>query len=128
MTETTGSTATPESGNPEGAEDAAPIEDAAEGTASSESDTSLSRRARKRANKAAGGVEKTSGKRAKRGLIARTGLYYRQIIAELRKVVWPTRSELMNYTSVVVVFVAVIIGVVATLDWGFAKLSFWVFG
>ncbi|WP_035800786.1 preprotein translocase subunit SecE [Kitasatospora mediocidica] len=128
MTETTGSTATPESGNPEGAEDSAPVEDAAEGTASAESDKTLSRRARKRANKAGGGTEKSSGKRAKRGLAARIGLYYRQIIAELRKVVWPTRSELMNYTSVVVVFVAVIIGVVATLDWGFAKLSFWIFG
>ncbi len=128
MTEATGSTATPESGNPDGAEDSAPVEDAAEGTADSESGKTLSRRDRKRANKAAGDDEKTSGKRAKRGLFSRIGLYYRQIIAELRKVVWPTRSELLNYTSVVIVFVAVMIGIVATLDWGFAKASFWIFG
>ncbi|MGF1430492.1 preprotein translocase subunit SecE [Kitasatospora sp. LaBMicrA B282] len=87
----------------------------------------LSRRARKRANKASG-EGKAAGKRAKKGLFARTGLYYRQIIAELRKVVWPTRSELMNYTAVVVTFVVVMIGLVATLDWGFAKASFWIFG
>lgn len=123
MTETTGSTATPESGNPEGAEDAV---DAAEGTAT-EGGKALSRRERKRASREAGGG-KTPGKRAKAGLFARIGLYYRQIIAELRKVVWPTKSELMNYTSVVVVFVAVMIGLVATLDWGFAKASFWIFG
>ncbi|GAB2692545.1 preprotein translocase subunit SecE [Kitasatospora kifunensis] len=123
MTETTGSTATPESGNPEGAEDAV---DAAEGTAT-EGGKALSRRERKRANRESGDG-KTPGKRAKAGLFARIGLYYRQIIAELRKVVWPTKSELMNYTSVVVVFVAVMIGLVATLDWGFAKASFWIFG
>ncbi|MCX4748438.1 preprotein translocase subunit SecE [Kitasatospora sp. NBC_01287] len=127
MTETTGSTATPESGNPESAEDAALIEDAVEGTEVDEGKV-LSRRERKRANKAAGEGGKTSGKRAKQGLFARTALYYRQIIAELRKVVWPTKSELMNYTSVVVVFVVVMIGLVATLDWGFAKGSFWIFG
>ncbi|GAA1255373.1 hypothetical protein GCM10009665_52390 [Kitasatospora nipponensis] len=127
MTETTGSTATPESGNPEGAEDATSIDGAAEGNAS-ESDKNLSRRERKRANRAGGGDGQKSGKRAKRGVFARAALYYRQIIAELRKVVWPTRSELMNYTSVVVVFVAVMIGLVATLDWGFAKASFWIFG
>ena len=127
MTETTGSTATPESGNPEGAEDTAPIEDAVEGTATEDGKT-LSRRDRKRANRAAGGDGKSGGKRARQGVFARIGLYYRQIIAELRKVVWPTKSELMNYTSVVVVFVAVMIGLVATLDWGFAKASFWIFG
>ncbi|WP_344444464.1 preprotein translocase subunit SecE [Kitasatospora nipponensis] len=103
------------------------MDGAAEGNAS-ESDKNLSRRERKRANRAGGGDGQKSGKRAKRGVFARAALYYRQIIAELRKVVWPTRSELMNYTSVVVVFVAVMIGLVATLDWGFAKASFWIFG
>ncbi|MFI9269315.1 preprotein translocase subunit SecE [Kitasatospora sp. NPDC052896] len=117
MTETTGSTATPESGNHEGA-------DAASDGVAEGAEKTLSRRERKRA----GGGDKKSGKRAKRGLFARIGLYYRQIIAELRKVVWPTRGELMSYTSVVVVFVAVIIGVVAGLDSGFAKLTFLIFG
>ncbi|MFG2818774.1 preprotein translocase subunit SecE [Kitasatospora sp. NPDC048365] len=120
MTETTGSTATPESGNPEGA-------DGADDTAAA--DAKLSRRERRRANKAAGGEGgKKSGKRAKKGLFARIAIFYRQIIAELRKVVWPTRNELMQYTTVVVVFVIVMMLLVAGLDWGFSKISFWVFG
>lgn len=60
--------------------------------------------------------------------IARLGLFYRQVIAELRKVVWPTRNELVTYTTVVIVFVAIIVGIVATLDFGFSKLVTWVFG
>ena len=64
----------------------------------------------------------------RRSPLGRLGLFYRQIIAELRKVVWPTRNELVTYTSVVIVFVAIIVGIVATLDYGFSKLVMWVFG
>ncbi|MFF3008167.1 preprotein translocase subunit SecE [Kitasatospora sp. NPDC057940] len=119
MTETTGSTATPESGNPEGADGAA------ETTPAEGEDKSLSRRERKRAARAG---DKKSGKRGKMGPFARIGLFYRQIIAELRKVVWPTRSELTQYTTVVVVFVVVVMGFVAGLDYGLSKLSLLVFG
>ena len=108
MTETTGSTATTESGNPEGTDGAAETAAAEDGKKS--------------------GKQKKSGKRAKKGLFARMGLFYRQIIAELRKVVWPTRSELTNYTAVVVTFVVVVMGFVYGLDYGFAKLSLLVFG
>ncbi|MFC9325284.1 preprotein translocase subunit SecE [Kitasatospora sp. NPDC057015] len=122
MTETTGSTATPESGNPEGAE-------GADGTTPVDGeDKALSRRDRKRAKRSGADGEKKSGKRAKKGVFARLALFYRQIIAELRKVVWPSRSDLINYTTVVVVFVVVIMGLVASLDFGFAKLSLWIFG
>ncbi|MFD9129425.1 preprotein translocase subunit SecE [Kitasatospora sp. NPDC059571] len=117
MTETTGSTATPESGNPEGAD----------GVAATPDEKALSRRDRKRARKSEGGDRK-SGKRAKKGLFARIAIFYRQIIAELRKVVWPSRSELIQYTTVVVVFVVAIMLVVYGLDTGFAKLSLWIFG
>ncbi|WP_457028931.1 preprotein translocase subunit SecE [Kitasatospora sp. P5_F3] len=119
MTETTGSTATPESGNPDGAE----------ATSADVNDKVPSRRDRKRAQKSEGGDGgKKSGKRAKKSIFARTALFYRQIIAELRKVVWPTRSELTQYTTVVVVFVVVVMGLVASMDYGFSKLSLWVFG
>jgi preprotein translocase subunit SecE len=60
--------------------------------------------------------------------VARLGLFYRQVIAELRKVVWPTRNELVTYTTVVIVFVGIIVAIVATLDYGFSKLVTWVFG
>ena len=37
------------------------------------------------------------------------GLFYRQVVAELRKVIWPTRKELITYTTVVIVFVLMVI-------------------
>ncbi|GAA2035769.1 preprotein translocase subunit SecE [Catenulispora yoronensis] len=64
----------------------------------------------------------------RRSPLGRLGLFYRQVIAELRKVVWPTRNELTTYTTVVIVFVAIIVAIVATLDYGFSKLVLWVFG
>ncbi|MDP9951446.1 MULTISPECIES: preprotein translocase subunit SecE [Streptomyces] len=68
------------------------------------------------------------GKRGKKGPLGRLALFYRQIVAELRKVVWPTRSQLTTYTTVVIVFVVVMIGLVTVLDTGFARVTKYVFG
>ena len=72
--------------------------------------------------------ERTTGTAARRGLGARLGLFYRQVIAELRKVVWPTRSQLITYTAVVLVFVGFIIAVVSLLDLAFGWVVLEVFG
>ena len=61
-------------------------------------------------------------------LPARISLFYRQVIAEMRKVIWPTRKELVTYTSVVIVFVLVVIAYVTVLDFGFSKAILAVFG
>jgi preprotein translocase subunit SecE len=61
-------------------------------------------------------------------LPGRLSLFYRQVIAELRKVIWPTRQELLTYTSVVVVFVTIVIAIVFTLDYVFAKGVLAIFG
>ena len=53
--------------------------------------------------------------------------FYRQVVAELRKVVWPTRQQLITYFWVVLVFVVVIMTLVSLLDLGFGKLAFEVF-
>ena len=60
----------------------------------------------------------------------RTGvrLFVRQIIAELRKVVRPTRNELITYTSVVLVFVLAVMAYVSVLDFGLGRLVLWAFG
>ncbi|MDQ6895505.1 MAG: preprotein translocase subunit SecE [Actinomycetota bacterium] len=50
------------------------------------------------------------------------GLFVSQILDELRKVVRPTGKELLNYTVVVIVFVLVIMGIVAALDFVFHRL------
>ncbi len=64
----------------------------------------------------------------RRGFASRIGLFYRQVIAELRKVIWPTRKELITYTYVVVTFVVIIASIVALLDFAFAKGVLKVFG
>jgi preprotein translocase subunit SecE len=68
------------------------------------------------------------GKRAKKGPLKRLALFYRQIVAELRKVVWPTRNQLSTYTTVVIVFVLVMIGLVTVIDYGLNHAAKYVFG
>ncbi|MEZ3177374.1 preprotein translocase subunit SecE [Streptomyces pimonensis] len=68
------------------------------------------------------------GKRAKKGPLRRLALFYRQIIAELRKVVWPTRNQLASYTTAVIVFVVVMIGLVTLIDYGLSHAAKYVFG
>jgi preprotein translocase subunit SecE len=62
------------------------------------------------------------------GIFGRIGLFYRQVVSELRKVVWPTRNQLTTYTSVVLVFVGFIILVVSIFDFVLTKIVFWIFG
>jgi preprotein translocase subunit SecE len=52
----------------------------------------------------------------------------RQIVAELRKVIWPTRKELITYTTVALAFILIMIAIVTALDYGFTKLVFAVLG
>jgi preprotein translocase subunit SecE len=53
--------------------------------------------------------------------------FYRQVVAELRKVVWPTQEQLITYFVVVLVFVLIMMSIVALLDLGLGKLAFEVF-
>ena len=62
------------------------------------------------------------------GIFGRIGLFYRQVVSELTKVVWPTRNQLTTYTAGVLVFVAFIIAVVSLLDLVLTKIIFLVFG
>jgi preprotein translocase subunit SecE len=62
------------------------------------------------------------------GRIRNIGTFYKQVVAELRKVIWPTRKELVTYTSVVVVFVLIMVAVVAVFDLVFGKAVLAVFG
>ena len=70
--------------------------------------------------------------RAKReaggGRIRNIGTFYKQVVSELRKVIWPTRKELVTYTTVVVVFVLIITSIVAVFDLAFGKAVLAVFG
>jgi preprotein translocase subunit SecE len=56
------------------------------------------------------------------------GRFLREVVAELRKVIWPGRKELITYTTVVIVFVAFMVALVAGLDVLFAQGVLAVFG
>jgi preprotein translocase subunit SecE len=64
----------------------------------------------------------------KRGPFARVSLFIKQVLAELRKVVTPTRKELLSYTGVVLIFVVIMMALVSALDWVFALVVTYVFG
>jgi preprotein translocase subunit SecE len=59
---------------------------------------------------------------------ARVALYNRQVVSELRKVIWPTRNELVTYTIVSITFVTSMVAFVGLLDYLFTKLVFTMFG
>jgi len=44
-----------------------------------------------------------------------------EVVAELRKVVWPSRRTVAGYTVVVLVFVSAITAIIFGLDWLFGK-------
>ena len=73
-------------------------------------------------------TESTEHVADKLGLFARVGLFYRQVVSELSKVVWPSRKQMSTYTAVVMVFVTFIIAVVSLFDLVITKIVFWVFG
>lgn len=64
----------------------------------------------------------------KPNVFARIALFIRQVFAELRKVVTPTRQELVKYTLVVLGFVVVMMALVYGLDLLFVWVTTVVFG
>jgi preprotein translocase subunit SecE len=53
--------------------------------------------------------------------------FYRQVVAELRKVVYPTQEQLVTYFIVVMIFVVFMMTLVSVLDLAFGKLVFAIF-
>ena len=73
--------------------------------------------------------EPSGSRRQKRpGRLRLATTFYKQVVAELRKVIWPTRRELLTYTSVVLVFVVFMVAVVSLFDFVFSQGVLAVFG
>ena len=80
--------------------------------------------ATERASQPAGG-----GRGTKRpGLFQRVANYNRQVVAELRKVIWPNRNELVTYTIVSIVFVTAMVALISLYDFLFTKAVLGIFG
>jgi preprotein translocase subunit SecE len=69
---------------------------------------------------------KTDSSKA-RGPFAQGSLFLRQVGQELSKVTRPTRKELINYTGVVLGFVAVVMVIISALDWAISTIVKFVF-
>lgn len=54
--------------------------------------------------------------------------YGKQVVAELRKVIWPNRKQMVSYTSVVLVFLAFMVALIAGVDIGLHQLVLVIFG
>jgi preprotein translocase subunit SecE len=54
--------------------------------------------------------------------------YLKQVVAELRKVIWPNRKQMSSYTSVVLAFLVFMVTLIGLVDLGLAKLVLLVFG
>jgi preprotein translocase subunit SecE len=48
--------------------------------------------------------------------------FLREVRSELRKVAWPTRPEVINYSIIVLVAVVLLTAYVAALDYGFGDV------
>ena len=69
---------------------------------------------------------KPTGRRATRS--RSSGTTCKQVVAELRKVIWPNRKQMVSYTTVVLVFLAFMVTLIGLVDLGLAKLVMLVFG
>ena len=69
-----------------------------------------------------------SEKAVKPNVFMRIGLFIKQIIDELRKVVTPTANELFFWSLAVFIFVLLLMALVTGMDFGLGKATLWVFG
>ncbi len=67
-------------------------------------------------------------KESRPSIFARIFRFLREVVAELRKVIWPTRKQMITYTAVVLVFVAFMVALIAALDLGLHQGVNWLFG
>lgn len=68
-----------------------------------------------------------SAEDTKSGVFARIITFFKQVIAELKKVIYPTREELTTYLGVVLVFILAMIIFTGLVDLGVSRLVVWVF-
>ena len=71
---------------------------------------------------------KKTADRPSRNPLAFVWTYLQQVVAELRKVIWPNRKQMVSYTTVVLIFLAFMVALIGLVDLGLAKLVMLVFG
>jgi preprotein translocase subunit SecE len=77
---------------------------------------------KKRGPAATKGSNKKTQQPQKRGVLAGTRRFTREVRAELRRVTWPDRDQLRQSTAVVLIIVLVLAVYVAAVDFVFQSL------
>ncbi len=54
--------------------------------------------------------------------------FLKEVVAELRKVAWPSRPEVVSYSAVVLIGVVVIAAIIFAMDYVFARAILALFG
>lgn len=67
-------------------------------------------------------ADTTNAKQKKVGLFKRMGKFFVEVKAELKKVSWPNKEQLIHNTSIILVFIIMASIILSVLDLGFAKL------
>lgn len=97
-----------------------------EGSEASASETSeVKKKAGKKSRKPANKKDKSG---PSRNPLVQLWVFLQQVIAELRKVIWPNRKQMVSYTSVVLVFLVFMVTLIGVIDLGLARLVMLVFG
>ncbi|MGH3953176.1 MAG: preprotein translocase subunit SecE [Mycobacterium sp.] len=80
---------------------------------------------KKKAKKPAAKKDRTG---PSRNPLVQLWVFLKQVVAELRKVIWPNRKQMVSYTSVVLVFLVFMVTLIGVIDLGLARLVMLVFG
>ena len=108
-------------------DDAEPAEAAASDSASAESDADSEDKA-KRTIAAKNKAAKTKQEGSRVNPFAFVWNYLKQVVAELRKVIWPNRKQMVTYTTVVLVFLTFMVTLIGLADLGLVRLVGIIFG
>jgi len=73
-------------------------------------------------------LKKTASDGPTRNPILFVWTYLKQVVAEMRKVIWPNRKQMVSYTAVVLVFLVFMVALIGAVDLGLAKLVLLIFG
>ncbi|MEA5038418.1 MAG: preprotein translocase subunit SecE [Clostridiaceae bacterium] len=66
--------------------------------------------------------DKVAAKKSKPNVFARIGKWFHDLRVEAKKVVWPTRNQVINHTVVVLICIIVVCIVVTILDVTFGSI------
>jgi preprotein translocase subunit SecE len=67
-------------------------------------------------------MAQTSAKAAKPNILKRLSRYYNDVRVEMKRVVWPSRKEIINSSGIVLATLAIFIVLIFTLDYVSAAL------